>query len=154
LSRFVARHSRIALDTSVFIFQIEENAKYVGITNQLFRWLSSAKGEGVTSTITMVELLVHPYREKDDDRVDGFYALLSTYPNLAWIPTTLEIADRAAKLRAQHRLKTPDAIQAATAVASQATGFVSNDPAFLRVGDLDVLVLDDLLGSSKGQLGR
>ena len=59
--------------------------------------------------------------------------------------TSLEIADQAAKLRAESNLKTPDAIQAATALASQATGLISNDPAFRRVKELEVLTFDDLL---------
>jgi len=93
----------------------------------------------------MLELLVHPYRQGDQDGVDAFYALLSTYPNLGWVVTSLDIADEAARLRAEHNLKTPDAIQAATALLSQATGLVSNDPAFLRVKQLEVLILDNLL---------
>lgn len=93
----------------------------------------------------MLELLVRPYREKDQDGVDSFYALLSTYPNLSWVATTLDIADQAANLRAEHNLKTPDAIQAATALISVATGLISNDPAFRRVKPLDVLIFDDVL---------
>jgi len=95
----------------------------------------------------MLELLVHPYRDKDQERADDFYGLLSTYPNLDWVPATLDIADQAARLRAEHNLKTPDAIQAATALGSHATGFVSNDPAFCRVKQLDVLIFDHVLKS-------
>jgi len=47
-----------------------------------------------------------------------FYALLTTYPHLSWVPMTLNVADRAAKLRADHGLKTPDAIQAASAISA------------------------------------
>lgn len=103
----------------------------------------------MTSTVTMLELLVHPYREEDQGGVDAFYALLSTYPNLNWVATSLDIADQAAKLKAEHNLKTPDAIQAATAVLSQATGLISNDPAFLRVKQLEVLILDNVLNVPK-----
>ena len=99
----------------------------------------------MTSTITMLELLLHPYREGDQERIDGFYALLSTYPHLEWVATTLEVADYAARLRAQHNLKTPDAIQAATALSSKATGLISNDPAFRRISELETIILDDLL---------
>ena len=103
----------------------------------------------MTSTVTMLELLVHPYREEDQDGVDAFYALLSTYPNLNWVATSLDIADQAAKLRAEHNLKPPDAIQAATALLSQATGLISNDPAFLRLKQFEVLILDNLLNLEK-----
>jgi predicted nucleic acid-binding protein len=93
----------------------------------------------------MTELLVRPYRDADEQRVNEFYALLSTYPNLEWIAPTLEIADRAARIRAQHRLRTPDALQAATAMHAQATGLITNDPVFKRVAEFETLVLDHIL---------
>lgn len=99
----------------------------------------------MTSTITMVELLVQPYRFSDIDRVNKFYSLLSTFPHLEWVTPTLQIADTAAQLRAEYNLRTPDAIQAATAIAHHATGFISNDGAFRRVTGLEVIVLDDLV---------
>lgn len=79
------------------------------------------------------------------DAVNRFYGLLSTYPHLDWIEPTLEIADRAARLRADLHLRTPDALQAATALVCQATGLISNDPAFERLSGLEVLILDELL---------
>jgi predicted nucleic acid-binding protein len=117
----------------------------VNLTHQVFSWVGTSKGIAATSTITMLELLVQPYREGDQERIDRFYALLSTYPHLEWIPTTLDIADSAARFRAQYNLKTPDAIHAATALTSNATGFISNDPAFGRVSEVETLILDELL---------
>jgi len=99
----------------------------------------------VTSTITMLELLVRPYRLADIDRVNRFYAVLATFPHLEWLAPTLTIADLGARLRAEYNLKTPDALQAATALTGGATSFISNDPAFRRVAGLEVIVLDDLL---------
>jgi predicted nucleic acid-binding protein len=93
----------------------------------------------------MTELLVQPYRESDEARVDQFYGLLTTYPHLEWIAPDLEIADMAARLRAHYRLKTPDALQAATAARSHATGFVTNDPIFERVEAFETLLFDHLL---------
>ena len=81
----------------------------------------------------------------DRDRVHDFYALPATYPHLEWIAPSLEIAVLAARLRAQHNLRTPDAIQAATALSAEATGFISNDKDFKRVAGVDVLVLADLM---------
>ena len=145
LEDFFERHRKIGLDTSVFIFEIEGNPRYIKLVNPIFVWLDGPKGRAVTSTITMMELLVQPYRLSDIDRVNKLYALLSTYPHLEWIEPTLEIADLAARLRAEYNLKTPDALQAATALACQATGFISNDAAFKRVGGLEVLILDEML---------
>jgi predicted nucleic acid-binding protein len=145
LRLFLRRHRRIALDTSVFIYQLEANARYLALADSVFSWIEKPGHEAVTSTITMTELLVPSYRDGDESRVDAFYGLLSTYPNLRWIAPDLETADLAAKLRALYRLRTPDALQAATAIRAQATGFVTSDPAFARIGELDTVVLDRIL---------
>jgi len=145
LDGFLRRHRRIALDTPVFIYQLENNPRYVGLTDRVFSWLESAGGRAVTSTITMTELLVQPYRAGDQRRADEFYGLLSTYPNLEWIAPSLEIADVAARIRAVHGLRTPDALEAATAVHANVSGFITNDPVFKRVTGFETMVLDDVL---------
>ena len=145
LRTFLRHHRRIALDTNVFIYQLEANSRYLGLTDHIFSWLERPGSQAVTSTLTMMELLVHPYRELDDPRVDEFYGLLSTYPNLDWIAPDLEIADLAARIRARHRLRSPDALQAATAAYAEVTGLITNDPVFERVEFFETLVLDQTL---------
>jgi predicted nucleic acid-binding protein len=145
LRAFLRHHRRIALDTSVFIYQLEANPRYVVLTDPIFARLERPDHAAVTSTITMTELLVQPYRDSAEQRADEFYALLATYPNLAWIAPDLEVAAIAARFRAAHRLRTPDAQQAATAVHTQASGLVTNDPVFARIGAFETLVLDHLL---------
>ncbi len=145
LRAFLRRHRRIALDTSIFIYHLEPNPKYLAYTDPIFSWLERPESKAITPTITLTELLVLPYREGDEQRANDFYGLLTTYPNLEWIAPTLEIADLAARIRALHRLRTPDALQAATAVHAKAAGLITNDPVFQRVEGLQTLVLDDLL---------
>lgn len=145
LRAFLGRHCRVALDTNVFIYQIEENPRYLSLTDTIFAWLEQPQSRAVTSTVTMTELLVGPYRAAQKGRADTFYASLSTYPNLEWIAPNLEIAALAARLRAAHGLRTPDALQAATAAHGRATGLITNDAAFARVPGFETLVLDTLL---------
>lgn len=145
LPAFLSRHRRIAFDTSVFIYQIEEHPKYAIFTDQIFSWLEQSGNQAITSTITLTEILVQPYRELDQERMDAFSGLLSTYPKLEWVAPTLEIADLAARIRALHRLKTPDALLSAAAVHSRATGLITNDDVFERVQTFETLVLDQLL---------
>jgi predicted nucleic acid-binding protein len=144
LNEFLARHGKIGIDTSVFIYWVESSETYGELVQPIFVWLED-RGRAVTSTVTMLALLVQPYRLNDIDRVNQLYSLFSTLPNLDWIEPSLELADRAAHLRSVFHLKAPDALQAATALATQATGLVSNDAAFKRVKGLEVLVLDDVL---------
>jgi predicted nucleic acid-binding protein len=145
LRSLLRRHRRIALDTSIFIYHLEANERYLALTDHIFSWIERPGSMAVTSTITMTELLVQPYRCADDQRVDAFYALLTTYPNLDWISPTLEIADRAARFRALYHLRTPDALQAATAVQVGATAFITNDLAFERVATVNTVIVDRFL---------
>ena len=145
LQSFLRRHRKIALDSSVFIYQIDANPKYLPATGPVFTWLVHRDSRAVTSTVTMTELLVAPYRNSDRQRAGVFYALLSSHPNLKWVAPDLEVADTAAQLRAHHRLRTPDALQAAAAIQAQATGLITNDAVFERVVAFETLVLDKLL---------
>ncbi|MZH46407.1 MAG: type II toxin-antitoxin system VapC family toxin [Nitrospinae bacterium] len=67
--------------------------------------------------------------------------MLTTYPHLTWIDMSLEIADLGAQLRARYNLKTPDSILLATAIHSEASGFIGNDSKFKKVTELDILML-------------
>ena len=140
---FLRNHKSVYVDTSVFIYFIEKNARYHKICESIFENIETGAVKASTSTLTLLELLVKPYKLKRDDLVLSFYSLFSTYPNVSWINLTLGISDLAAKLRAEHGLKTPDAIQAASAISHEARGFICNDRVFKRVKDIDCLIIDD-----------
>jgi len=139
------RHRRIALDSSIFIYQLEANPKYMDLSDVVFSWLGKPTARAVTAAITMTEILVPAYRNLNQKLLDNFYGLLSTYPNLEWIPIGLEVADIAARVRAQHSLRTPDALHAAVALHTQATAFITNNAVFRRVQGFASLVLDDFI---------
>jgi len=141
----LGRHRHVALDTSIFMYHLESNVKYTDLTECLFSWLDSSGSTAVTSVITMMELLVKPYRELNPQAADNFYMLLATYPNLEWLPATLEIADLSATVQATLGFRVPDALQAATALKAGVTAIVTNDEIFRRISAFEVLVLDDYL---------
>ena len=145
LRNFLRQHRRVALDTCFFIYQWEANPRYSPLSNWVFHSLERSDFHAITSTITMTELLVHPYRDNDVESVNNLFGLLSTYPNLEWIAPGLEVASRAAEIRAQCRLRTPDALQAATALHANATALLTNDPVFRRLTNLEVLILDEFV---------
>ncbi|MGC1654796.1 MAG: PIN domain-containing protein [Candidatus Sulfotelmatobacter sp.] len=145
LRTFVQSHRLIALDTSVFMYQLDANIRYLPLSDVVFAWLLQRGNAAVSSTLSLTELLVPAYQESDQPRIQSCYGFLATFPNLSWVPPTLEIADGAARVRASYRLSTSDAIQAATAIFSKASVLISNDPVFKRVKEIDSLVLDDLL---------
>lgn len=84
LRDFLRRHQRVAIDTSIFIYELEANPQYLALTDAIFAWLEQPGHSAVTSTITMTELLVQPYQESDQvltndpvfERVGAFETLL------------------------------------------------------------------------------
>jgi predicted nucleic acid-binding protein len=145
LHAFLRRHRRVALDTSVFIYQAQSHPEYSSVTHPLFSWVERPASIAVTSTVTLTEVLVQPIRSENEELVREFFALLTRYPNLEWVPVSVQIAALAARYRAQYGIRTPDAIQGASCVYSEVSAFITNDPVFKRIPELDILLLDDLL---------
>jgi predicted nucleic acid-binding protein len=142
LDALLRAHRLVALDSCIFIYQWEASARYSALTDHIFSSLQRSEFSAVASTITMAELLVHPYREEDELQIRELLGLFSTYPNLAWESPDLAVAVRTAEIRARYKLQTPDAIQAATAIHAQASAFLTNDPIFTRIPDFDTFLLD------------
>ena len=92
----------------------------------------------------ILESLVKPLRE-EDTFVEGLFHSLFGAKEVRLIPTTRQLWEEAARLRARTGLKTPDALHAAAALYAACTLFITNDNDFRRIENLDVVVLDDLL---------
>jgi len=95
------------------------------------------------ATMALLELQVGPYAKHDRELVEYYYDSLTNMPNVRWLPLDMVIADRAAQLRAEYRLKTPDAVHLATAIESEATLFVTNDRDMPRIPGIEYLMLGD-----------
>lgn len=142
---FPADHERIGPDTNLFIYFLEDHPRYGAWCASLFDRIERGRTPAVTSTVTLLELLVQPYRQKNEEMAQKIFALSTTYPGLGWVQVTAEVADRAADVRARYRLGTPDAIQVATAFLGGAVRFYGNDRALRKVKEIECVVLNDLL---------
>ena len=142
---FPAERERIGLDTNVFIYFLEYHPRYGAWCASLFDRIERGQNSAVTSTVTLLELLVQPYRDQKEELAQKIFALASTYPKLEWVSVTMNIADRVAELRARYRLSTPDAIQLATAIGHNATRFYGNDRGLRRVKEIECVLVDDLI---------
>ena len=135
----------IGLDTNVFIYFLETHPRYGSWCASLFDLIERGHNPAMTSAITLLELLVQAYRDQKEDLAQKIFALTTTYPRLEWVPLTMNLADRAAELRARYRLSTPDAIQLATAINRNATCFYGNDRGLKRVREIECLIVDELI---------
>ena len=135
---------RIGIDTNIFIYFLEDHPRYGAWCASLFDRIERGHNPAVTSTVTLLELLVQPYRDQKEELAQKIFALTSTYPKIEWVPLTMNLSDRAAELRARYCLSTPDAIQLATAIGHKATRFYGNDRGLRRVKEIECIIVDDL----------
>lgn len=134
----------MSLHTSVLIYHLEDIRPYSELTEEIFGLIAEGKVRAVLSTLTVAELLVKPFQSGEPERLELCERFLLTLPNAQFVPPDYAIAREAARLRAEHRIPTPDAIFLATAAIQQAA-FISNDRALkrLRPKPAPILVLDD-----------
>src|SRR5260221_3682827 len=110
----------------------------------VFQMLDEGVFEGVTSTVTLIEVLMKPIQAGDKALGKAYRELLLNTRHIEVEPMGITIAEKAAELRAVHNLRTPDAIQLATGLRAGCQGFLTNDRKLLRVTEIAVFVLDDL----------
>lgn len=135
----------VGLDTAPIIYFMERNPAYIDLVRPFFLALQQGLFEAVTSTLTLTEVLVHPYRQGNLSLTYRYSQILLHSHHLTMIAANSEIATEAAQIRAQYRLKTPDAIQVATAKLAGAAALLTNDDDLLPVSAIPILHLDSLL---------
>ena len=135
---------KIAIDTMIFIYAFEEHPAHASFLRSFFSALEKGEMESVTSSVTITECLTQPYRVKDFALAAQYMALFRNFPHLSVVPVTDDIAERAAFLRASQNLRTPDALQLATALLSGSNFFLTNDQSLSSIQDIPILILDRL----------
>jgi len=139
-------HRLIGLDSSIFIYHFEANLNYLSLTAVILEGVEKGKYGAVTSTVTIMEVTVHPWRAGRSDVAREYEALLIHFPNLKVVEATCDIARKAAWLRAKYNIRPADALQVATAVVSGATAWVSNDKKLKRLEpEIEVIILEDFI---------
>lgn len=145
LTSFLARHPVYAADTMVFIYHFEDNRRYAPVTEKLMEAWENKTHRGITSVITLLEVLVKPKRDENWDAVRDYRDLLLSFPNLQLVAVDPSCAEAASGFRARYGIKTPDAIQIAAALSGGATAFVTNDEQLKQVTELEVVLLEELV---------
>lgn len=136
----------VGLDTAIFIYHFEENSIYLPLTRLLFSGIEMGERKGVTSTITLMEIIVKPLSLGLIDVARKYEALLVSFPNLEIVDLDRDVIRQAARLRAEYRIRPPDALQAGACMLSGVEVFITNDGLLKRIQDkLEVLVLDDFV---------
>lgn len=141
---------RVYLDTNVFLAAYES----VGARSDHAFWILWAieRGEiqGVTSEITLAELLPGPVEEGNSALADAYKQILMDGRNMEVLPVTRETLIETAGLRAgRPGFKLPDAIHCATALRTACKAFITDDRRMpknlgVRIVPFGPHVLDDV----------
>ena len=134
----------VFFDTAPLIYYIEENPNYLKILDKLFEANNNRKFLFQTSVITLIEVLIHPMRKNKMTLVQKYQDILRHSSTIELFDINTEVSILAAKYRAKYGLRTPDAIQMATAVDAGAGFFLTNDLKLKNVNEIEVLILDEI----------
>ena len=137
------RGKLIGVDTSLFIYFIEENPYYVRPLKDFFQKNKEGENKIVTSTITLLELLVKPLKQSRDDLVDEYKKIFEESENIELINLNPEISEISAKIRAKNGIRIPDAVQIGTSIYSHANFFLTNDKRLKSIENISIVILDE-----------
>ena len=134
----------VYLDTNPIIYSVEKHPIYWPLLQPLWQAAKGKTIEIVSSDLALLETLIGPVKARDAALANA-YEQLFQQAQTRLLPITQPILREAARLRAATRLKTPDALHAATAQQAGCALFVTNDPDFRGVVNCPLVILDDLL---------
>lgn len=152
--------NRLYLDTNIFIAMAEgANAISTRLHELIDRQLPGAEFLS-TSELSIAELLVHPFRRKDEELIQLYDNWINSGAWLTVGPVDRSVLWCAARVRGDHgSIKLPDAIHISTAIGFGCTHFLTADkrlPSKITVWNerwgitkgpaaIDVLILDDTI---------
>lgn len=142
----LAAHRTVFVDTMVFVYLLDNHPVYAAPAAAALGAIERGAPAGVTSMLTLAELLTGPARAGNLTALRDYELYLTNFPHLQLHPFDAAVARKVALLRAATGLRTPDAIQLATATVAGATAIVGNDKGWQgKTGALALLLLDDYL---------
>ena len=134
----------LALDTVTFIYFIEEHPRFLPLLDPVFAAVDEGLLPAIASSLTLLEVLVVPYRAGNAPLAERYEQLLTRSCGLRLIDIDRGQLRAAAQLRAVHAgLRTPDAIQISAALAGGCSALLTNDRDLPKVPGLRILQLKD-----------
>lgn len=76
----------VTFDTAPLIYYLEEHPDYSGLTDELFEAIDRREARGLTSVLTLLEVMVKPLREGKDARdaiANSYRQILNNSANLS-----------------------------------------------------------------------
>lgn len=143
----------VGIDTVAFIYWIEDHPDFAPVLQPVFEAIHAGTLPAVVSSLTLFEVLVVPYRTGNLQLAERYESLLTRSRGLRLMDLDRSILRAAAALRAKFpTLRTPDALQMATALAGNCRAFLTNDRRLPTVPGLEIVLLAEVNPSPPGAL--
>ena len=126
----------VLVDTAPIIYQLEAHPTFAPRFRPAFAAHAAGRLLFAVTTITLAEVLAGPLKSGNEPLARRYRALLQSWQV---VDLDADIAETAARLRATLRLRLPDAVQAASALAVGAAALLTHDRDFSRLTALPVL---------------
>jgi predicted nucleic acid-binding protein len=130
----------VYLDANCVIYFVEQNPTWWPVVSARLAALRGAGDELAVSDLPRTECLVGPFISGNPTTLASYQAFFSD-PAIRVFPLTVAVCERAARIRATHRLKVPDALHLAAAIEHGCGRFLTNDIQLARCTDIPVEVL-------------
>jgi predicted nucleic acid-binding protein len=132
---------KVFIDTAPLIYLIEGSTEFADrVEVQLSQWIN-ADMILTSSTLTLLELLVIPHKQKNNRLVQKYRALMQDLLSVPMVELNQTIAVSAAEIRGNYGFKTPDSIQLATALHSGSDIFYTNDLRLSKFKEITILTV-------------
>jgi predicted nucleic acid-binding protein len=124
----------VTVDSAPIIYVLADRAPFAERFVSLFQAAEQSRLRIAISSITLAEVLVGPLRVGDELLAEKYRRTLISAKGWRLVSLSAEIAVSAARIRAHHNLKLPDAIQVATALATESSALITHDRDFRGAG--------------------
>jgi len=142
LKQKIRSFAKVFLDTVIFIYFFEENPQWIDLVLPIFQLAELKKVKLVTSNITALEVITGYKKSGKEEFVKKFWEMLRDF-DIELLNFKKTHIEKAAQLRVDFNLRTPDAIQASLAIKDKIPAFVTNDKRFKKIKELKVIYLGD-----------
>jgi predicted nucleic acid-binding protein len=129
----------VVVDSAPVIYFLENHARLAQRFAPVFERAEAGTLRVVASAITLAEVVSGPLASGNELLAERYRTAIESGTGWSVMPVTAALAMTAARLRTRYRLRLPDAIQLATAVACGAWALVTHDRDFRKVRDVRVV---------------
>ncbi len=135
--------NKVFLDTAPLIYFLDNDIQFCGKMREILEFILNSGKKLITSSVTCEEYLVYPYRTANQEKADVFFEFTDDC-HIDIIPITVEIAKKAAAIRAQFpHFKGMDAMQLAAAITAGCDMFLTNDKQLRQFSEIKCITVEE-----------